>query len=46
MVYPAKVQLFSSDESKMDHEAKNRCMFAFEAQGEAEFQQNRCTFAG
>jgi hypothetical protein len=45
-VYPAKVQLFSSDGSKMDPAAENRCTFTFGVQGEAEFKQNRCTFAG
>jgi hypothetical protein len=46
MVYPAKVQLFSSDGSKMEPAAENSCTFAFGVQREAEFQQNRCTFAG
>jgi hypothetical protein len=45
-VYPAKVQLFLSDGSKMDPAAENRCTFTFGVQGEAEFKQNRSTFAG
>jgi hypothetical protein len=45
-VYPAKVQLLSSEETQMVPMTENRCTFALEVQGEAELQQNRCTFAG
>jgi hypothetical protein len=45
-VYPAKVQLLSSEEAQMVPMTENRCTFALGVQGEAELQQNRCTFAG